>query len=483
MNTGKFAAYKQLTPPNSDLSGVINQQERLNNAENLRKEKKAEKDRKNQLGLTKDLASINSGKKTQYLNFEHSLSDAFNRKGGLVEKFANAQKRLQLDPSDTEAAGIISNIKGTVQQIAATKNAMLKYNTALSTGIADGTISKELNKGFISNMQNINEGGVRFDIDKYGSVRIFNTGKTDLDGDGMPDEITLETLTDKNNFGIYEADFDLNSFDTKMQGDFETYEKGVVNPDGDNPYETSTTAGLNPENRLVVKDRYKSALGQNASSLTNAGKSLLPRYNLTEKQVKENPELYENFINKITSDFEKSRRKKDIRDVDQSAISAARRLALKKKQDQKEKEKKPYDFKLEASTDTEGKLFYLKTNSGKQGVEFKGVNTKTITNEKGDPIKIESLLLTDDGKIFYKGLNQAAVSAKKETKNHTISRQKEIDAMKINIEGDDHYVLDKIARSLKFSDRKDMFEEMKKNKEFKISNLNSSKNSASRFNK
>ena len=44
---------------------------------------------------------------------------------------------------------------------------------------------------------------IRFDVDSNGGVSIINTGKDiDLDGDGMPDEITLETLVDRNNFGI-----------------------------------------------------------------------------------------------------------------------------------------------------------------------------------------------------------------------------------------------------------------------------------------
>ena len=473
MNTGKFAAYKQVTPPNSDLSGVINQQERLNNFKNLREEQKAQKDRRNQLGLTKDLASINPGKQTQFLNFEHSLSDAFHRKNGLIEKYANAQKRLELNPSDTKAAGILSNIKATVGQIAATKTAMLKYSTALTTGIANGTISKELNKGFISNMKKINEGGVNFEIDDNGSVKIFNTGKTDLDGDGMPDEFTLETLTDKNNFGIYQADFDLNEYNTVLKTELGTFEQNEINPNGNNPYETLTTEGLNAESLLIAKDRYKSALGQSGSSLTNAGKSLLAQFGITQTEVKENPEKYEKFIKDRVLDLEKSMKKKRLTKIDQAAIDRNRKFAYDKAKDEKEEEEEEeYVFKLEASTDTEGRLFYTKTNTGKGAVEFKGVKTKNITNEKGEVIQIESLLLTDDGEIFYNGLNKASVAAKKE-KNPTNTRKKEIAAMKVNIQDDDHYILDKIAIALNFSDRKDMIDEMKKNKEFKIGKLNS----------
>ena len=430
MNTGKFAAYKQVTPPNSDLSGVINQQERLNNFKNLREERKAEKDKRNQLGLTKDLASINSGKQTKFLNFEHSLSDAFHRKDGLIEKYANAQKRLELNPSDTKAAGILSNIKATVGQIAATKTAMLKYSTALTTGIANGTISKELNKGFISNMKKINEGGVNFEIDDIGSVKIFNTGKTDLDGDGigMPDEITLETLTDKNNFGIYQADFDLNEYNTILKTELGTFEQNEINPNGNNPYETLTTEGLNAESLLIAKDRYKSALGQSGSSLTNDGKSLLAQYGITQTEVKENPEKYEKFIKDRVLDLEKSMKKKRLTKIDQAAIDRNKKFAYDKAKDEKEEEEEETKSPISLALN-DGNIIRTKNVANNNASQFslRKKFTITLNNKK---IEISTLNLDEEGNVGYEGTdlnlektNAAVDKTTKSKKNGKIDKK------------------------------------------------------------
>ena len=302
MNTGKFGAYKQLTPPNSDLSGVINQQELFNNAANLKKEQKAEKDRKDKLAKSTDLASINSGKKTQYLNFEHSLTDAFRRKGGLIDKYSEAQARLQANPSDSEAAGILSNIKMTVKKIAFTKDSILKYDRALSEGIANGNISKHLNEGYTANLGKIKDGDVFFDIDDFGNATIKNTGNVDFDGDGIDDVITLDSLSDKNNFGVWEADFDLKTFNSALKENYGEKVQTELNPDNNNPFLSRKTKGFDTNNTLSVKEDYKTVFGASKENLTTKGRSILNQFGISAKKI--TPEQYNEFLNQRVKEFQ-----------------------------------------------------------------------------------------------------------------------------------------------------------------------------------
>jgi len=397
MNTGKYAAYKQLSPSNSDLSDVVVQQEKLNTAHQLRKDEKATKDREKKLASSKDLASINSGKQTKYLNYEHALTDAFKREGGLIEKYANAQARLETDPSDSEAAGIISNIKNTVKQIALTKDTMLKYHTELSKGIAEGTISKGLNKGYTSGMQRIIDGGINFDVDEYGGIKIMTTRDIDLDGDEQPDEITLESLTDKNNFGIWDKDFDLNEFSAGLDKNYKTYEKQTINPDGDNPYEKRIEKGFNEDNRLFLRDDMYAKFGEDVSSLTNAGKSYVLQNGLSLKEVKSNPELYTELIDDTTNKYIQTRQEALKNSVNFGAKNSDERLARQKSNSNKEK-----NTKNSLTTTVNGIIGgdnkYIKSLIG-QKIEEQGSNGKDIIIRNAEKVGNELIVEMSDKSV------------------------------------------------------------------------------------
>ena len=408
MNTGKLGAYKQLTPPNSDLSGVIVQQEQLNNAHTLKKAQKAEETKKKELAKSFDLASVNTGKQTKYLNFEHALTDAFNRSGGLIEKYANAQERLEKNPSDSEAAGIISNIKRTVSQIATTKDTMLKYNTALSSGIAEGTISKGLNQGYLTGMQRISDGAIEFEIDDYGGVKIMNTGNVDLDGDGIPDEITLESLTDKNNFGIWDKDFDLNTFAGGLDKRYKTYTKETVNPDGDNPYEKRIEKGFNMKNELLLKDDFYQHFGEDVGSLTNAGKSYVLQNGMSLKQVRENPELYKNLVDDTATKYIQTRQEAFLNREDFGARNAKRRL-----DQQASLRKKSAAGKNSLRTATDGIAArddrYVKSLINRK-LEEQGSNGKDIIIRDAEAVNDELILELSDGNIKTIDLSKEGAS-------------------------------------------------------------------------
>ncbi|WP_440880657.1 hypothetical protein [Tenacibaculum sp. C7A-26P2] len=328
MNTGQGATWQRLSKPNNDLSDTILVQEKLNDQK--KKEDQARLDlenKKKERALNKkasELKGINSGKSTKYLHFEHSLNDAFRKEGGLIDKYAEAQETLESDPGNTNAIAIKTNIEQQVQRIAGIKNAILGYNKKLAEGIASGKISKKLNEGYLTNMDRINNGEVEFEIGDYGNVRILNKGNVDLDGDGLPDELSLESLSDINNFGVWEADFNLNNFNTELKKQFA--EKHTKNDDG--TFTTKEKLGYNLSHTEDVKNKYREVLGTDVNSLTNQGKSFLYQKGYTPRQVQENPEIYEGIIGELEQDFRNLYKSKDFETTNHSAKNARSKNSL-----------------------------------------------------------------------------------------------------------------------------------------------------------
>ncbi|SED10085.1 hypothetical protein SAMN04489761_4275 [Tenacibaculum sp. MAR_2009_124] len=336
MVSGKGTAWDRLSKPNNDLSNVILTQEGLNDQkrkeEQNRKDLENAKKEKNLNNQAKALSGINSGKRTKYLHFEHSLTDAFRKQGGLIDKFTEAQKILENDPANTEALAIKTNIEKQVQRIAGIKNTILGYNKKLAEGIASGKISKKLNEGYLTNMDRINNGEVEFEIGDYGDVRILNKGNVDLDGDGLPDEISLESLSDINNFGVWEADFNLNGLNENLKKQFA--EQHTKNDNG--TFTTTEKSGYNLGHTEDVRNKYREVLGLDANSLTNQGKSFLYQKGLTPQQVKENPALYEGLINDLELGFRNLYKSKDFETTDHGAINSRERNAISRSKSKKE---------------------------------------------------------------------------------------------------------------------------------------------------
>ena len=408
MNSGKEAAYRQLTPPNSDLSGVINQQEYFNNQHEKNKERKADKRNSENLKNLEDLSKINPGKKTGYTSIDQAVTDAYMRKGGLVEQYANAKKRL-LDSgnTDNEAYGIIKNIERFTQELGQMKQMFSKYGTALSEGIASGKISKSLNSGFISNMQKIAKGGISINTDDLANISIDNIGGLDLDGDKLPDKLSLDTFMDKNNFGIWQPDFDLNNFNSQLGKKYKTFKEETINPDGNNPYKTIVKQGLNPDNILLVRDDYKQRLGADVKNLTIAGKSFLYQQGENPKTITQ--EKYNSLIKNLVTDFEKISAKEKSEKINHTAKNSAGRLNLARTKENRIASEETTNTNINPMTEN-GKPLERNLN----GEKYKGytvgrkmksgdVDTKVTILRGEDEVEIKEYYISENGEIAYSG--------------------------------------------------------------------------------
>ena len=405
MNTGKYAAYKQLTTPKSDLSDTIVKQEELQNQFDEKQELKAKKKKEAQIAKTKDIAKINSGPRTQYLNVEHTFMDGFKKQGGIIEVFSNAKEAFEKDPTNTEAYGIMQNINNGVEKIALAKETIIAYDKLMSEGIANRDIDPNRNRKFRSVLKDLNKGKFNLNVDKYGNISIENLA-IDRDKDGKLDVITPESLSDKNAWGDWQGYFNLNAYNTKMKKDFGTKEKKELDPNG-NPYDTIHTKGFDPANTLLVRDRYKQTFGKDSDSITSDGVSILYQqgFDLEKKPITE--VKYQSFLDARVEEFKQMYDRSELKE---SGVS--KRLALdaakEKYEAAKRKNKTPSFY---AMTDSKTKQALKTTYDGKEYIGFvvgqledKSGEMKPITFIAGkDDIEVSEFYINEQDEIIFSG--------------------------------------------------------------------------------
>ncbi len=137
----------------------------------------------------------------------------------------------------------------------------------------------------------------------------------------------------------------------------------------------------------------------------------------------------------------------------------------KKKKKKKEEEEKP-KFKVQAVTNKPGELSQTRNFNGKDAVQFLGFKPFKTTNEDGEEVQIESLLLTEDGDISFKGKNLYVIKGKKD-KGLKSAQKRELEKREDNFESDNDVLLNRIASNLGFADVNELYKEMEANKEFK----------------
>mgnify|MGYP001298213297 CR=1 FL=1 len=417
MNTGKFAAYKQVTTPNSDLSGVIAQQEQLQNRFQEKKDLKAEKQKNEQKARTEDIGRINAGAKTKYLNFEHSLQDAFRRKGGFIERYSNASARYEKDPSDTEAYGIMQNINQEVKRVALTKKTILGYDKLLSEGIANGTIDADMNKDFVAQLEKLKSGQINFDVDEYGNMKIKNLAGLDFDNNGIADEITLESLSNQSNFGYFKDKFDLNASNVKMKKRFGTKSEKGQNPNGLTG-DTLKIKGYDPSNSLLVEDEYKSMFGEDINSLTSDGKSLLYQEGMDPKKISEIQ--YKDFLDSKVKQFQamyNSEREENSAEIQRERLRIARLNSKKGSVSN--------GTTVKAMTGNDGKFLMHDHNGSKYNffsikIANKDGTAKTSVKIglKDEEVEVNKYTLNPNGTISYHGRKKVTTTTKPATSSN-----------------------------------------------------------------
>ena len=405
MNTGKYAAYKQLTTPKSDLSDVILKQEELQNQFEEKQELKAEKKKKKQIAKTKDIARINPGDKTQYLNLEHTFMDGFKKQGGIIEVYSNAKEAFEKDPTNTEAYGIMQNINKGVEKIGLAKKTIMAYDKLMSEGIANNSIDPNRNKKFRSVLEGLKKGEINLNVDKYGNITIENLA-IDRDEDGKLDEITLDSLSDKNAWGDWQGYFNLNAFNTKMKKDFGTKEKKELDQNG-NPYDTIHTKGFDPANTLLVKERYKQVFGKDKDSITSDGVSILYQHGFDLEKNPISKVQYESFLDAKVTEFKKMYDRTELKQN-----NVGKRLAdadaKAKEEEAKRKNKTPSFY---AMTDSKTKKAFTTTFEGQV---YTGFVVGQLENKSGemkpikfiagkDEIEVSEFYINDQDEIIFSG--------------------------------------------------------------------------------
>ncbi len=296
MITGKGAAWQQLSNPNNDLSGTILQQEAMNNqAEQMRKaeekERKAEQEKKQKEKkiedekFAKDLSKFNVNANTKYESFNHSLMATVR---DMADKYADANMMYK-ETGDIKYKSQMYDLMAGIDTLKDARDKVVSNYSTLMNGIATGKISKHLNANAKSNMDKINGGGIGLKYIGGGNFEVLNLGGLDLDGNGQKDKWSLADFTNPNNFGVYEADFDLNTYNSNLKKRVGTLDK-KYDANGNIIHKK----GFNVAHEQIILDDFKKTFGS-IGAFTNAGKSVLYQNGLDPKTIK--PEQYNQFLN------------------------------------------------------------------------------------------------------------------------------------------------------------------------------------------
>lgn len=415
MNTGKYAAYKQLTTPKSDLSDTIVKQEELQNQFEEKQELKAEKKKKKQIAKTKDIARINPGDKTQYLNVEHTFMDGFKKQGGIIEVYSNAKEAFEKDPTNTEAYGIMQNINKGVEKIGLMKETIMAYDKLMSEGIANKSIDPNRNKKFRSVLKELNNGEFNLNIDKYGVISIENLA-IDRDEDGKLDVITPESLSDKNAWGDWQGLFNLNAFNTKMKKDFGTKREKGQDPKG-KLYDTIETKGFNPANTLLVRDRYKQAFGKDRDSITSDGVSILYQNGFDLEKNPITKEQYESFLDAKVTEFKQMYDSSELKENNARTRIAAQEALIKLNKALKDGGKtNGFDAMTDIKT---GKALTKKFDGIDDDKKYTGFVVGQLEDKSGEMKPLRFIVGKDDievSEFYINELNEIIFSGRKKEK-------------------------------------------------------------------
>ncbi|WGK93784.1 MULTISPECIES: hypothetical protein [Flavobacterium] len=211
---------------------------------------------------------------TGYSNHDEPLIAFVDGPGGLAEQVMELDKQMQANPSDVSLKVKQNNIKKSIERINYLRQGVIAKGAELAKGLQDGTLSPYLNGTYAQDYNKL-IGEIKYDyvLDDSGNVKVrFNGGSFDRDGDGIPDEFSLEDLNNPEKIGSFKKTFNENAWLTSTKSRYGKLEK-KYNPDG--TYITVETNGFDPKKIPSLSNEINDLLGENYSTMTDAAKSYI----------------------------------------------------------------------------------------------------------------------------------------------------------------------------------------------------------------
>lgn len=414
-STGKFGGLSQLQPLQGDIAtDILNREDQqFKHREEKRITDALTKKEVDELAAKKKLEADQYAKDYNRLGYDESgivshdakTIDLFTRKGGTLEQFNDVTKRLELNPLDKDAIIIKENLLKASDNINALKQGIVQRREAIAKGIADGTLSPELNKDLLSNYNKMIDGmKYNYEFNADGTVYVKNEG-FDANGDGKVDgmdKISVQDVLDPNKLQGANK-FDAQTFATQTKQNYGTVTKKT---DG------TEYVGFDMTKLESLKAEIDARMGSDLASMTNDGKSLASDWNkidyntLTETEF---TKLKDNLAQKVINSYNTT----DNKTTDYQGISAnlaERKFAEEKKQNNKKSETTTTTpFTL--SVDSNGKELIVQKDFGEIK---KGYSQYTIPKENRKAIVINGVYTEIDeiyrnpktGELSFAGYEQ-----------------------------------------------------------------------------
>lgn len=335
MISGKGAAWKRLGPLNSELSGVITEQERLNKEQAEKKQKaldeankkKEEKDKK----ISGSLASLMPNK-TGFRSHDEAIMEFFKKPGGVIDKLVEIKEKIETasgsDKWKLEAD--LAMLKNTVASIKKYREQLPLVTQKLSQGVANGTYSRYHNRDFIPKYDAmIGQYQYRYVLNDDYSVSLENLGAADFNKDGKPDILNLADLHDPSKLGYFKAGFNSATWIKTAKDHYGTFhevkdEKGFLRKE---------YKGFDPEKREGLKDDVNSLFGESYENMTDDFKSYMgDELGIDPDTIKDDvafQKVKTEFINKVINAYDTTKKNT----TDHGAENAAARTKIAKSAD------------------------------------------------------------------------------------------------------------------------------------------------------
>jgi hypothetical protein len=447
-STGKFGSLSQLQPLQGDIAtDILNREDQqFKHREEKRITDALTKKEVDELAAKKKLEADQYAKDYERLGYDESgivshdakTIDLFTRQGGTLEQFNNVYERLQKNPLDKEAIIIKQNLLKTSDNINALKQGIVQRREAIAKGIADGTLSPELNKDMLSNYNKMIDGmKYNYEFNKDGTVYVKNEG-FDANGDGKVDgmdKISVQDVLDPNKLQGANK-FDAQGFATQTKQNYGTVTKKT---DG------TEYVGFDMGKLESLKAEIDARMGADLASMTNDGKSLASDWNkidynsLTEAEF---TKLKDNLAQKVINSYNTT----DNKTTDWQGKNYD--LALAKFNHQKSQDAKAEKTADQSGIDgftpaTDSKGNVLKGNGTKNDLWINGWSPKMSTQggdifvtdaskEKamlyGDNyLSLEQIEVSEDGEMTVTGIESTQDETTKQWTNTRITITDETD--------------------------------------------------------
>lgn len=333
MAGGKGAAYQRLQPLQGDISND------LLNAENQefkhREEDRLIEDRtKGEIDAAKKAEEKAVAEKKKdleglYVNpsgfksHDEPLIEILQGENGVFQQYSNLIDELDKNPSDTKLLAKQIMLKKSIENIKGLRDGMMeKYAFALE-GIKSKKLSPSLNKAILKNYNSvIKDIQYNYKIKDNGEIVIENKGY-DPDGDGIPNELSLNDVWDPEKMKLQEY-FDPKEWITSTKDQL-----GKHDTTTDNGVTSRQLVGFDPTKADSLNEMVTNTFGKDLESMTPQAKSYInDTLNMDYKNVKESD------FTKIKESF--ARQTKNAYDsIDKTKVDGGTALQYKKYNEEK----------------------------------------------------------------------------------------------------------------------------------------------------